>query len=208
MTNSHDVLHKIVTQKEKDRTITNAVEVIQAVAGDLKSQVTQLDKARTVTNALAVNLKSQVTQLAKDRTVTGSVTAVQPTAANFKNTEVNSEAIKIAVERIDNQEDVVTYVGVIKETTDGDIIAAPGVGFKLKIHHIFVNNAGANTTIFGIGDGTGNIFNFCLAAEGGAIAQNFKRPVELDENKPLYYDYVSGAAAVIYITIGYEVIVV
>lgn len=149
------------------------------------------------------DLHKLVTQTEKDRTVTGSVTAVSAVSANFKNTEVNSGAIKTAIERVDDQEDSITYVCVPKATTDGDIIAAPGSGYRLKIHHIFVCNACENVTIFHIRDDTNNKFSFCLAAEGGAIAQNLKRPWDLTENKALTYDYISGASAVIYITIGY-----
>ena len=76
MTNSHEELHKIVTQKEKDRTVTGTVTAQQTVAGDLKSTVTQLEKDRTVTNAVAANLKAQVSQ---------------PTAANFKATVTQAE---------------------------------------------------------------------------------------------------------------------
>ena len=84
MTNSHDALYKMVTQTEKDRVISGIVTVIQAVAGDLNSRVTQLEKDRTVTNAIAANLKSEVTQAAIARTVTGIVTAVQSIPGNLK----------------------------------------------------------------------------------------------------------------------------
>lgn len=106
------------------------------------------------------------------------------------------------------QDDSIAYARVFKETTDGDIIAAPGEGYRLRIHHIYVANAGANFTIFHIEDGTTEKFTFPLAAEGGLAAQNLKRPWDLAENAALYYDWVSGASAAIYITIGYETIAV
>lgn len=105
-----------------------------------------------------------------------------------------------------NQDDGITYTRVSKATTDGDIIAAPGANKKLRIHHIYVCNAGANVTIFHIEDDTTEKFSYCLAANGGLAAQNLKRPMDLTTNKPLHYDWVSGASAVIYITIGYETI--
>ncbi len=114
--------------------------------------------------------------------------------------------IKTAVEKIDNQEDSIPYVHVQKQTTDGDVVAAPGAGYKLRVHHLYVNNEGANTTIFEIEDGTTPKFRFCLAANGGGYAQNLKRPWDLSENSAVHYDYISGASAVINITVGYETV--
>jgi len=139
--------------------------------------------------------------------VTDAVTVIQSTAANLKNTEVNSGSIKTAVEKIDNQEDSINYVDVAKANTDGDIVAAPGAGYKLRIHHLFVNNWSGSLVFFHVLDGTGGTrkFSFALAASGGAVAQNFKRPMDLGENHALYYDYSAGTLANVYITVGYSI---
>jgi len=123
---------------------------------------------------------------------------------NLTVTDISS--IKTAVEKIDNQEDSIRYVHVSKSVIDGDIIATPGVGFFLRIHHIYVNNEGANITTFELEDGTTAIWRYCLAAIGGAVAQNLKRPWDLTENRALHYDHIGGLMAAINITIGYETV--
>ncbi|RLI52175.1 MAG: hypothetical protein DRP09_18430 [Candidatus Thorarchaeota archaeon] len=107
---------------------------------------------------------------------------------------------------IHDESDAITYVTVQKTGTDGDIISAPGTGKKLRIHHIYVVNADDTDTAFKIRNGSGGspYFAFYLAAYGGAIAQNLKRPWDLSENTALYYDYVTGTTPNTYITIGYE----
>ncbi|RLI52661.1 MAG: hypothetical protein DRP09_17450, partial [Candidatus Thorarchaeota archaeon] len=83
-------------------------------------------------------------------------------------TEETASDIKTAVEKIDNQEDSITYVTVQKTGTDGDIISAPGTGKKLRIHHIYVVNADDTDTAFKIRNGSGGspYFAFYLAAYG------------------------------------------
>jgi len=56
-------------------------------------------------------------------------------------TEETSLAIQVASEKIDNQEDAVLYVTLVKSTSDGDAIASHGVNKALLIHHIYVINA-------------------------------------------------------------------
>jgi len=124
--------------------------------------------------------------------------------------DIRTAALKIvdAVEKIDNQEDSILYRYLQVSTLDADVIAAPGAGYFLRVHHMYVNNVGANVTTFDIEDGTTTKWRFCLAAIGGAVAQNLKRPWDLAENSPLHYDYGSGLLASISITIGYETIAV
>lgn len=130
--------------------------------------------------------------------------ATQPVSGTLTVTDVSD--IKTAVQKIDNQEDGVTYAHVQKANVDGDIVAAPGAGFFLRVHHIYTANEGANFTIFEIEDGTTVKWRIPLAAEGGVVAQNLKRPWDLTENAALHYDHTSGASALINITVGYETI--
>jgi len=121
-------------------------------------------------------------------------------------TVLGMSGVKAALEKIDNQEDSITYIHVLMGIFDGDIISSPGAGFFLRIHHIYVNNEGANVTTFEIEDRVSAKWRFCLAASGGAVAQNLKRPWDLLENDALHYDYIGGLFAAINITIGYETI--
>ena len=133
--------------------------------------------------------------------------ATQPISGTVTVTDMSS--VKTAVEKIDNQEDSITYVCVrAGADADADIIAAPGVGWFLRVHHIYVNNEGASVTIFEIEDAATLVWRYCLAANGGAVAQNLKRPWDLTENQALHYDWISGGLAAINITIGYETIAV
>jgi len=128
----------------------------------------------------------------------------QPISGTVTVTDISS--IKTAVEKIDNQEDSITYLYSPKTISDGDIVAAPGSGNFIRVHHLYVNNEGLNVTIFELEDGSTPKFRYCLAASGGAVAQNLKRPWDLTANTALRYDYKSGASAVISITVGYEII--
>ena len=132
--------------------------------------------------------------------------ATQPVSGTVTVTDMSS--VKTAVEKIDNQEDSITYVHVVKGAVDGDIIAEPGAGFFLRIHHLFVNNAGSDWVIFDVEAGISPKFRFCLAGRGGAVAQNFKRPWDLAEREALHYDYIAagGLSIDIQITVGYETI--
>jgi len=114
--------------------------------------------------------------------------------------------ILTVVEKIDNQEDAITYTTVNKTGTDGNIISAPGAGKHLRIHHIYVVNTDTTDTEFYVRNGSGSTpyFPFYLAAGGGAIAQNLKRPWDLSTNTALYYDHISGTTPDLFITIGYE----
>lgn len=128
------------------------------------------------------------------------------TSANQSTANAALAAIQAAVEKLDNQEDEVSDVTVSKSTTDGDIIATPGSGHHLRIHHIGVSNGGPNMVKFHIRKGSGgNILRtFPLAPEGGIAEANFKRPVGLPANTALYYDWVSGASADVSISVHYE----
>jgi hypothetical protein len=144
--------------------------------------------------------------IADDVTAT---TIEQKDATKLNNTEVNSASIVVAVEKIDNQEDGITYVRASKQAGDDVIIAAPGGGLYLRIHHLFVCNMGDGWACFNIGIRGTEEFGFCLAGRGGAVAQNLKRPWDLTENTPLYYAYLTSEGPGppdISITVGYEII--
>lgn len=49
MTNSHDDRHKLVTQTEKDRTVSGWITVTQPISWLLNADVTQVEKDRIVT---------------------------------------------------------------------------------------------------------------------------------------------------------------
>jgi hypothetical protein len=94
--------------------------------------------------------------------------------------------------------------------TSGDLIAAPGAGYYLRIHHIYVSNAADMAVMFDLqaGDVGDRIFSFYLTNNGGTVAQNLKRPLDLPENTSLYYMYLSGDFPNVLITIGYEAVAV
>lgn len=101
------------------------------------------------------------------------------------------------------------YIRVSKAAVDGDIIAAPPGGYRLRIHHLFVCNRGDGWAYFDIENGNIDTFGFCLAGRGGAVTQNLKRPWDLDEGRPLYYDYIMSEGPGppdLSITVGYEII--
>ena len=120
-----------------------------------------------------------------------------------ENSEDSLDNIETEIDKLDT---ILSYISTAQDTDDGNIIAAPGAGKALKIHHIFVNNHGANFTKFKILDGSGGdaIRDYGLAAEGGLAAENLKRPIQLTANTALYYDYESGASADISIAVHYE----
>lgn len=120
---------------------------------------------------------------------------------------LETELTSIGAE-IDKLDTNLSFATVSKSTSSGDIIAAPGASTAIRIHHIAVNNHGANFTKFQIKDGSAGsiIRDFGLAAEGGLAEINLKRPLELTANTALYYTYESGASADISITIHYETI--
>jgi len=95
-------------------------------------------------------------------------------------------------------------------TDDAYFIKSPGAGNQLRIHHIYVNNAGSNNTEFEFVDSGASTHNVCwrfyVAAEGGAVAQNLKKPWDLTANCGLYYNWIEGASADMLITIGYETV--
>jgi len=137
--------------------------------------------------------------------MSGNTHQDDPTKLRVTVTQVD-DSIKDAVEKLDNQEDEIVYTGVAKSSTDGNIIAAPGAGHHLRIHHIYVVNGDSVDVEFKIRNGSGGspYFAYYLAAAGGAVAQNLKRPWGLSTNTALYYDYVSGVTPDLFITIGYE----
>jgi len=144
-------------------------------------------------------------------TVDGTVAIQEPLSVDdnggsltVDNADITS--IKTAVEKIDNQEDPITYYTVQKTGTDGTIVASPGAGHHLRIHHIYVVNCDTTDTEFYIRNGSAGTpyFPYYLAAYGGAVAQNLKRPWDLSTNTALYYDYISGTTPDCFITVGYE----
>lgn len=103
-------------------------------------------------------------------------------------------------------ENEITYVNKHKTGTDGNLIAAPGSGHHLRIHHLYVVNADTTDTEFYVRNGSGGLpyVAFYLAAYGGAVAQNLKRPWGLSANTALYYHHISGITPDIFFFIGYE----
>lgn len=142
--------------------------------------------------------------------VTGTVTANAGTNLNTSALALESggnlDDIKTAVEKIDDKEDSITYVEVMKSTTDGDVIATPGAGHHLRVWFIETWNAGVNDTEFELQAGSGGdpIFRRYLAAAGGGAPTALPRPWDLPTNTSLYYDWIAGASADILLTIGYE----
>jgi hypothetical protein len=104
----------------------------------------------------------------------------------------------------------ITYVNYTCTAVDGNIIAAPGVGYKLRIHHIYCVNEDDTDLEFLLRNGTGGspYFAFYLAFYGGAVAQNLRHPWDLSENTALRYDYTAGTTPDAFITIGYEVVTI
>jgi len=213
-------LKATVTQLAKDRTVTGSVTADAGTnlnTSALATSAKQLadDHNVTVSNQISGFATEAGGNLASIKTNTDDLSSIKTAVEILDNfisgtkglvTEDNSADIETAVQKIDNQEDEITYDDVNKLSTDGDIIAAPGVGHHLRIHHIFVMNGGANLTIFYIRNGSAGEpkFAFGLAKEGGCVAQNFKRPWGLSTNTALYYDYNSGTSPNISITVGYE----
>lgn len=96
----------------------------------------------------------------------------------------------------------IDFLSVSKSGTDSSIISASS-GKVIFIHHIFVNNHGSEFTKFSLRNGVGGdiIRDYGLAPNGGVVAENFKRPVEVES---VYYDFESGSSPDISICIHYE----
>lgn len=77
---------------------------------------------------------------------------------------------------------------------DAAIVAAPGAGNHLSIHHLKGMNHGGEIR-FMIRDGAGGtvLGEYTLAASGGGFSEQLRRPINLSSNTALYYDYVSNA---------------
>lgn len=116
--------------------------------------------------------------------------------------------VETALQKIDNQEDSITYTNHTMTSSGANIINAPGAGKALRIHHIYCVNADNYDIEFKIRNGSGGTpyFPYFLASYGGAVAQNLKRPWELSENTALYYDYNTGTTPDGFIVIGYETV--
>lgn len=138
----------------------------------------------------------------------GDYEPLQMNAGRLWASEENSAAIKTAVEIIDNQEDSITYLTYVCTTSDGVIVAAPAAGYFLRIHHLYAVNADDTDLEFNIQNGSAGTpyFPFYLAAFGGAVAQNLKRPWDLSQATALYYDYVAGTTPDGFIVVGYETV--
>ena len=99
-----------------------------------------------------------------------------------------------------------SIVHVQKTTADGNIIAAPGSGKKLRIYYIGMNNEGTTVGVFEVQKGsTGDvIWRRCLCTGGGDVEIHLPCPVDLSENTSLYYDYISGTTPIINFSVQYE----
>jgi hypothetical protein len=120
----------------------------------------------------------------------------------------NVSSMRMSINKMDNQENSITYSSAVLANTDKTLVAAPGAGYKLRIHHIYAVNEDTTDHEFNVRNGSAGVpyFPFYLAAYGGAVAQNLKRPWDLTANTALYYDYVAGTTADSFLTFGYEVI--
>lgn len=137
--------------------------------------------------------------------MSGNIHQTDPTKLKSTVTQ-NESGFITALQKIDNQEDAVTYVTVQKTGVDGNVVASPGAGHHLRIHHIYVVNADTSDTEFRVRNGAAGspYFPYYLAAYGGAVAQNLKRPWRLTSNTALYYDHITGTTPDLFIVVGYE----
>ncbi len=187
-------------------TVDGTVTIQKPLSVDDNGGSLTVDGAVTATIQEPLSVDDNGSSLTVDTTGTTGLEIVQTTAADLNCTEASAASILTAVQKLDNCEDPVTYYTVQKTGTDGDIIATPGAGHHLRIHHIYVVNCDTTDTEFYIRNGSAGTpyFPYYLAAYGGAVAQNLKRPWDLSTNTALYYDFISGTTPDCFITVGYE----
>ena len=120
----------------------------------------------------------------------------------------NISSMRMSINKMDNQENSITYSSAVLANTDKTLVDAPGAGYSIRIHHLYAVNEDTTDHEFLVRNGSGGVpyFPFYLAAYGGAVAQNLKRPWDLSVNTALYYDYTAGTTADSFLTFGYEVI--
>jgi len=118
------------------------------------------------------------------------------------------DAIQAAVENKSTALTTSQWVTSEKSTTDGYIVATPGAGNHLEIYHLSGNNLGANDTIFSIENGNAgaSVRHVMLAKEGGLFEAQFNPAIRLSSDTALYYDYISGAAADVHISVHYKIV--
>jgi hypothetical protein len=91
-------------------------------------------------------------------------------------------------------------------TTEADLVAAPGSGLSIYVVSLHGSNAGASLSTIAFRDGTGsgnNKFNFAMAANGGGFTVNLNVPWKLTTNTAL--KIAQSASVQIYTTVTYYI---
>lgn len=186
---------------------------LDAIAASLAAIDEITDSLHTVyTGFLGVLYTEQLAQGTSLDTLTGAVSGSEFQA------DIVSSALPSGAATAANQSIIADYLSGLTSpltdtcatwsTSDGNIIAAPGSGDHIYVHHISVQNSDdTNDVKFQIRKGSAGarVRDWTLTPYQ-AIEINLNHPIDIGDNVALYYDYEAGTTPDLQICVQYEIV--